>query len=172
MPAALSALYWALLFFSAYRKPGFVACGVSLSSLKPSRASGSGMWSKNEVSKNSGVTVTAFYTRTQKVNVIMHQRANMASQHEEGWAPTTFSLFPVGVLSLLCSVLMYSFFSHTHNKSKGVHAKDLCSIHSYLSAYCAAHSYLVSPVLVLWNICQVSIWPLWRQSQVSSGLSS
>lgn len=61
MPAALSALRWTFFFFLAYRKPGFVVCGVSLSSLKPSRASGSGMWSKDEVSMHSGVTLKAFF---------------------------------------------------------------------------------------------------------------
>ena len=62
MLAALGAIRWAF-FFLAYRKPAFV-CGVSLSSLKTSRASGSGMWSKDEVSKHSGVTLKAFYTKT------------------------------------------------------------------------------------------------------------
>lgn len=51
----------ALCFFLGYRKPGFVVCGVSLSSLQPSRASGSGMWNKDEVSKHSGVTPPSFF---------------------------------------------------------------------------------------------------------------
>lgn len=67
-------------FFLAYRKPGFVVCGVSLSSLKPSRASGSGMWSKDEVLKHSGGDSEGFYfyyyivfflTRTTEVDVFM-----------------------------------------------------------------------------------------------------
>lgn len=35
------------------------------------------------------------------------------------------------------------------------------------SCYCAA--LFVSPLLALWNICQASLWPLWSQSQVSTG---
>lgn len=48
-------------------------CGVSLARLKPSRASGSGMWSRDEVSKHSRVTLKALYPeRTQTLDVTFH----------------------------------------------------------------------------------------------------
>lgn len=55
--------------FVANRKPGFVVCGISLSRLKPCRASGLGMW-RMKFRSTGGDTECFFKRTTRKVNVI------------------------------------------------------------------------------------------------------
>lgn len=149
-----SSQYPPLGFFflgSVYRKSAFVVCGVSLSSLKPSRASGSGMWRMEfpSIQRWHQMLFFFFLKRTTKNVNIIYQKAQRTRyprtrSADEKLQRVQIYFWYITLTDYICSaVVVHDSVSigvpfPSHQQQTLRHSSQIFTSMSQLPVYCAA----------------------------------